>query len=188
MNKFTPFLILIFLISLITVSTYKLSKKQDVATSSSEADVTNKSGVNFFDVNILLDDFSLKNLYNKSEELTPKTFKNKFTVINFFASWCSTCRAEHDVLLELQRRNLVDVYGIAWHDIEENTKYYLEKYGNPFTKTFVDSKGDLGRIIGIKAIPETLIVNEDGVAVMRFQGNLQEFSIDEIADFLKENN
>lgn len=189
MNKFTPFIILAFLISLISVSTYKLSKKQEVAITSSDNKNSNKiNGVNFFDTNIILKDFSLNNLFDNSDKLTRQTFKNKYTIINFFASWCSTCLAEHNVLLELQRRNLVDIYGISWHDIDENTKHYLEKHGNPFTKTFVDSKGDLGRIIGIKAIPETLIVNEEGVAVKRFQGNLQEFSIDEIENFLEGNN
>lgn len=185
MNKFTPFAILAFLIILISVSTYKLSKKQEVALTSSDDKNSSKIGINFFDTNIILKDFSLNNLFDNSDKLTKKTFENKYTIINFFASWCSTCLAEHEILLELQSRNLADIYGIAWHDIDENTKHYLEKYGNPFSKTFVDSKGDLGRIVGIKAIPETLIINDEGVVVKRFQGNLQEFSIDEIERFLE---
>lgn len=179
MNKFLPFLILFFLILAIGVSTSNLSKKQ--TNSSAE------EGIHFVKTKIELPEFSLSDLYDDEKTFSKKDLIGKYSVINFFASWCATCRAEHEVLLRLQSEKIVDVYGIAWRDISDNTKSYLEKSGNPFTKVAVDGSAQFTKIAGIQAIPETWIVDKNGIVVMRFRGNLQDFSITEIREFINQN-
>ena len=51
-----------------------------------------------------IDSFQLSSIYSNkfiSEEILKE---NKFTLINFFASWCAPCRAEHEYLLNLSKR------------------------------------------------------------------------------------
>ena len=88
---------------------------------------------------------------------------------------------------KLKSEKIIDIYGIAWRDIDENTKQYLDENGNPFTRTATDNRGLFTKIAGISAIPETWIVNQEGEVVKRFQGNLPEFAIDEIKEFLSSN-
>ena len=82
--------------------------------------------------------------------------------------------------MRLKKSGIIDMYGVAWRDISANTHNFLQSYGNPFDKVATDSKSSLGNEAGIQAIPETWIINEDGVIIWRFRGNLQEFSIEEI--------
>lgn len=181
MKKFLPFLTLVFLVGLIGLSTYNLNKKQEVGQFINSAE----SGIHFVKTKIILPEFSLPSLFDETQEFSKKDLVGKYSVINFFASWCSTCRAEHEILLQLQSEGIVDLYGIAWRDIDENTKSYLNKSGNPFKKIATDNRGLFTKITGIAAVPETLIIDPKGSVVMRFRGNLQEFSIDEIRSFLK---
>lgn len=183
MKNFLPFIILSILISLIAISTYKLSNEDHSDESTLEQE--KERDYSFFKTKIKLKNFTLKGLFNENEQLTPDTIKeNEYVILNFFASWCSTCIAEHQILLRLQQQNIAKIYGIAWHDINENTKFLLEKHGNPYAKVFVDSRNELGKIINIKAIPETLVV-KNGNVIYRYQGNLQEFHLEEIAQIIK---
>jgi len=61
----------------------------------------------------------------------------------------------------------------------------LKKNGNPYQKTALDAKGLFTKIIGVKAVPETLLVDARGVVVMRYQGNIDEATIFEILEFAK---
>ncbi|MBU6140828.1 MAG: redoxin family protein [Proteobacteria bacterium] len=177
MNKYFPFLVLIFLLGLIALATYNLNKQQDVKKSENNEDF----GVHFVKSEIALPDFSLPNLDSDQEAFSKKDLgKKKYSLVNFFASWCSTCHAEHQILLRLKKSGILDMYGVAWHDISENTHNYLATSGNPFDKVAVDSKGVLGNEARIEAIPETWLVDQDGVIRFRFRGNLQDFSVEEI--------
>lgn len=165
------------MIGLIGVSTYNLNKQQEIKTSKNDEEF----GVHFVKSEIALPDFSLPNLSASGEEFSNKDLRGKkYSLINFFASWCTTCHAEHEVLLKLKKSGIVDMYGVAWHDIASNTQDYLQKSGNPFKKVAGDAKGLLGKAAAIQAIPETWIVNEDGIIIWRYRGNLQDFSIEEI--------
>lgn len=186
MNKFLPFILLLSFIVMIGVSTYKINARQHI--NKEEKTEKNLSTIgSFVKVDILLPDFSLPNLYDENSDFSKKDLLGKYSVINIFASWCTTCKAEHGILMRLKQEGIVDVYGIAWRDINENTKNYLKESGNPFVKVASDNKALFSKIMGIRAVPETLIINGEGRVVGRYQGNLQDFSIDEIKDFLSKN-
>ncbi|MBU6338785.1 MAG: redoxin family protein [Rickettsiales bacterium] len=184
MNKFLPFILLLSFIVMIGVSTYKINARQHI-NKEEKAEKNLPTIGSFVKADILLPDFSLPNLYDENSDFSKKDLLGKYSVINIFASWCTTCKAEHEILMRLKQERIVDVYGIAWRDINENTKSYLKDSGNPFIKVASDNKALFSKIIGIRAVPETLIINGEGRVVRRYQGNLQDFSIDEIRDFLK---
>lgn len=184
MKKYLPFLILISLVTLIGISTYQLYKKQHMEEELQNSFGNEKSDIHFAKTKIILPEFALGSLFDGNEELSKKDLIGKYSLVNFFASWCTTCRAEHEILLRLKSENIIDMYGIAWRDIDENTKDYLQKSGNPFKKIGKDTQGLFSRITGIGAVPETLIIDPNGNVILRYRGNLQDFSIDEIKEFL----
>lgn len=181
MNRFLPFLILAFLLGLIALSTYNLNRQQKNEIPQDDENF----GIHFVKTEIALPEFSLANLIDGESDFSKKDFLGKkYSLVNFFASWCTTCRAEHEILMRIKSSGIVDIYGVAWHDIKDSTKNYLEKNGNPFIKVALDSKGILGSEANIRAIPETWIVDEEGKVVSIFRGNLQDFSVAEIQSII----
>ncbi|MBM5781823.1 MAG: redoxin domain-containing protein [Pelagibacterales bacterium] len=183
-SNFWPFFILIIFITIIGFSTYKIKAKQQ-----NLANNLDQNSLDFFvSENIELQNLNLPNLYNQNDSFSIKDLKGKYSIINVFASWCTTCRAEHEYLLQLQQEKIVDIYGVAWRDINENTKNYLEKSGNPFIKVASDNKALLTEIASLRAVPETFVVNPEGKIILRHQGNLEHASLAELRRILKELN
>ncbi len=94
-------------------------------------------------------------------------------IVNFFASWCVACIAEHEQLKTLQKAG-TPVIGIAWHDAENDTKNFLKTHGNPYTQVVLDQEGRAGVHLGITGIPETFVLREDGKIIYHFAGALTE--------------
>lgn len=93
------------------------------------------------------------------------------TVVNFWASWCPPCRAEHPVLMEMAA-NGIRVAGINLRDDEENAAAYLAEDGNPFFALATDPKGRNSVEWGVTAPPETFIIRGDGSVAFKFIGPL----------------
>lgn len=184
MKKFIYLVIFVILLVITIIATYKISKNQP-----DEIPVLKEgeSDVSFFKVRITLPEFSFNDIFSNDKTLTKKDLEGKYSVINFFASWCTTCHEEHEILLRMKDEGVIDLYGIAWRDGEENARQYLEQYGNPFAKVASDASELFTKLGNIQAVPETWIIDKKGNVVMRYRGNLQEFSIDEIKNFLKNN-
>lgn len=192
MNKFIPLAVLLTFLLLIFYAVSNINKNHndnatylDEASQEDNVDKVREGGVNFSETSINLPDFVLIDLNDSSKNFTKKDLLGKYTILNFFASWCSTCIAEHDILLRIQSEAVADLYGIAWRDINENTVKFLQKSGNPFSKVGADNKAIFSEIANIEAVPETWLVNPKGQVVLRLKGNLHDFSIDEIKQYLK---
>lgn len=95
----------------------------------------------------------------------------KVTVVNFWASWCPPCRAEHPTLHELAEEG-VQLYGINFKDKAENANRYLDDDGNPFLGVAFDPKGRTAIDWGVTAPPETFIIDGDGTVLYKFIGPL----------------
>ena len=188
-SDYTPFLVLIFLVCVTGISTYKINSKQQSSKEQSskenayiEKDNEGISG--FVKEKIALPEFSLPNLYDENKPFSKADLIGKYSIINFFASWCTTCRAEHEILMRLKDDRIADIYGVAWRDINQNTKDYLGKSGNPFTKVAGDNKALFTKIIGLNAVPETLIIDPQGNVILRYKGNLEDYVIEDIKKFI----
>ena len=93
------------------------------------------------------------------------------TVVNFWATWCPPCRAEHPVLLEMAARG-VRVAGVNMMDKDANAVAYLAEEGNPFLAVATDPNGRNRVEWGVTAPPETFIIAGDGTVLFRFVGPL----------------
>jgi thiol-disulfide isomerase/thioredoxin len=83
----------------------------------------------------------------------------KYTIINFFASWCDPCREEIPELKKFSERSTIAVLvGVALDD-EKNLKKFIEEMGINYQ--VVLDNGKFSRNLGINSIPTTIIVGPD---------------------------
>ena len=92
-------------------------------------------------------------------------------LVNFWASWCPPCRAEHPKLIELSEQG-VQIIGVNFNDKENNASLYLKESGNPFSSIAFDPSGKTAIDWGVTAPPETFILNSEGLVIFRFAGPL----------------
>jgi len=93
------------------------------------------------------------------------------TLINFWASWCPPCRAEHPTLQALSDEG-IRVAGVNFKDEESQANRYLDGAGDPFFGIIYDPQGRTAINWGVTAPPETFIVDGEGNIVFRFAGPL----------------
>jgi cytochrome c biogenesis protein CcmG, thiol:disulfide interchange protein DsbE len=95
----------------------------------------------------------------------------KVTLVNFWASWCPPCRAEHPVLKQMAADG-IRVAGINFKDTAEDATAYLADEGNPFLALAFDPQGRSAIDWGVTAPPETFIIDGTGKVLLRFVGPL----------------
>ena len=127
--------------------------------------------------------FSSISLYNNEETLLSDNLKGKYTLINFFASWCTPCRAEHHLFFKI-KKEIPELYilGFSHKDDLNDSKKYLEEEGNPYAFVGIDRDGKIAFEFGVFGLPETFITNKDGEIIYKHTGPLTKKIIeDEIA-------
>ncbi|MGH1578072.1 DsbE family thiol:disulfide interchange protein [Planktotalea sp.] len=92
------------------------------------------------------------------------------TLVNFWASWCPPCRAEHPTLLELAKSHTI--VGVNFKDTSKAASSYLVDDGNPFAGVAFDPQGRTAIDWGVTAPPETFILDGEGTVLYRFAGPL----------------
>ncbi len=93
-------------------------------------------------------------------------------LVNFWASWCAPCRAEHPILMQIAASG-VPIYGINYKDIAPNARRFLDRLGNPFTKIGADS-GRSALDWGLYGVPETFVIDGEGKVLLRYPGPVTE--------------
>ncbi len=85
------------------------------------------------------------------------------TVVNVWGSWCGPCRLEHPVLVELARDPSFRLIGLDHKDQDGAARDFLAELGNPFDAVGTDRSGRIGIDWGVYGVPETFIVDNDGI-------------------------
>lgn len=102
--------------------------------------------------------------------LSLAALKGQPVAINFFASWCLPCRAEHPLLGQIAQEYGIAVIGIAYKDKPEDARRYLDDLGNPYAAVGADESGRAGIEFGLTGVPETYILDRDGIVRYRLAG------------------
>ena len=111
--------------------------------------------------------FETPDFYNN--KLINENTLGEFYIVNFFASWCKPCLAEHPLLMEMKKKG-VQIIGINFRDDEENFKKWINEHGNPFEYILRDD-GTIAYDMGLIGVPETFfIVNK--IIQKKIQGPL----------------
>lgn len=102
------------------------------------------------------------------------------TIINFFASWCVPCLAEHPQLKKIAKVDGVEVVGIAWNDQPEAVSAWLKQHGNPFDSVWRDVNGTAAITAGLRGVPETYVVGKDGKVKLHIRGAMTDAQADQL--------
>jgi len=94
---------------------------------------------------------------------------NGLVMVNFFASWCPPCRAEHPVLTELAEAGN-PLFGVNYRDRMDQALSFLDELGNPYDRIGRDEAARNGRDWGVVAMPETFFIDDTGTVVLHFRG------------------
>jgi cytochrome c biogenesis protein CcmG/thiol:disulfide interchange protein DsbE len=90
-------------------------------------------------------------------------------LVNFWASWCAPCRAEHPNLMALAAEGIA-IHGINYKDPPANALGFLDELGNPFATLGADASGRTGLDWGLYGVPETFVIDGEGRVILRFPG------------------
>ncbi|MAV82813.1 MAG: DsbE family thiol:disulfide interchange protein [Pelagibacteraceae bacterium] len=163
MNKVKVFIIPFFLILIIIFIALNLNKNDK-----------SKIKIQYNEIPISI--FEIPDFIN-NKTIDTELRKNPY-IINFFASWCGPCLAEHPILMNLKEKG-VKIIGINFRDDENNLREWLKNNGNPFEYIIIDN-GDIAFELGLIGVPETYFIKKDKI-FNKIQGPLFE---DDIEKFL----
>lgn len=95
----------------------------------------------------------------------------KPVLLNVWATWCPTCRAEHQYLNRLAAQG-IRVVGLNYKDDRAKAVAWLNTLGNPYALSLSDSDGMLGLDLGVYGAPETFLIDGNGIIRYRHAGDL----------------
>ncbi|TAG06067.1 MAG: DsbE family thiol:disulfide interchange protein [Betaproteobacteria bacterium] len=107
--------------------------------------------------------FTLTQLGNPNATFSPADMKGKVWLMNVWASWCASCKEEHPVLLELQKKNFAPIVGFNYKDQRAAGLDVLKKTGDPFVLSAFDADGKVGLDWGVYGAPETFLIDAEGI-------------------------
>ncbi|MEM7317684.1 MAG: DsbE family thiol:disulfide interchange protein [Pseudomonadota bacterium] len=99
-------------------------------------------------------------------------------LVNFWASWCAPCRAEHPNLMKMSQSG-IPVYGVNYKDQADNAEGFLVELGDPYAGVGQDPQGRMALDWGVYGVPETYLVDADGTILTRVAGPLTQRVIKE---------
>ena len=103
----------------------------------------------------------------------------KPVLVNFFASWCVPCLAEHPLFLRLKERNGTAILGVAWKNKPDEARAWLARLGDPYLRVEFDQDGKRGLDWGLSGVPETYLIDAQGIVRLHFRGPLTERDVTE---------
>ena len=107
--------------------------------------------------------FRLQQLYDTSKPLSSEENLGKVWMLNVWASWCVACRDEHPILVELSKLGIVPIYGLNYKDQRDTAMQWLKQFGNPYEMSIVDADGKVGIDYGVYGVPETYVIDKQGI-------------------------
>jgi cytochrome c biogenesis protein CcmG/thiol:disulfide interchange protein DsbE len=111
-------------------------------------------------------------LPGREDGLASADFAGRVAVVNFFASWCVPCLAEHPILTRLAREDGISLYGVNYKDPPQDALAWLARHGDPFLAIGADRDNRAGIEWGVYGVPETFVVDRQGRVRFRHAGPL----------------
>lgn len=121
--------------------------------------------------------FSAPQLHHPEQAFAPEQFKGKVWILNVWASWCVSCRAEHAVLNEFAKKGLVALVGLNYKDEAADARQWLGMLGNPYQLSVMDKDGKIGLDWGVYGVPESFVIDKKGIVRHKHIGPVDEKSL-----------
>ncbi|MCH9673083.1 MAG: DsbE family thiol:disulfide interchange protein [Gammaproteobacteria bacterium] len=119
-------------------------------------------------------EFRLPAIDNANETVALDDLKGRVTLLNVWASWCVACRDEHPLLVKMAEEEKIAIYGLNYKDEPEDARRWLATFGDPYVRSASDFKGEVGLDLGVYGVPETFVLDANGMIVHKVIGPLSE--------------
>ena len=107
--------------------------------------------------------FELTQLAQVDSSFSPSDLKGQVWLLNVWASWCSSCREEHPVLLDFSKSQLAPLIGLDYKDQRKDALNLLHRHGDPYVLSAFDNDGRVGINYGVYGVPETYVIDKQGL-------------------------
>ncbi len=124
--------------------------------------------------------FMLPMLHDAEKKFSPQDMQGQVWLLNVWASWCGACKDEHPLLMQLSRQNIVPIVGLDYKDKIEDGIATLQKAGDPYTFTIADADGKVGFDYGVYGVPETYVIDKQGVIRFKLIGAVTQQNLKEV--------
>ena len=108
-------------------------------------------------------DFSLTRLDDAGQTISNQQMRGQVWLLNVWASWCVACRSEHPVMVEFAKGHVIPVVGLNYKDQRPDAMAWLAQFGNPYQVSAFDDKGRVGIDFGVYGVPESFLIDKQGV-------------------------
>jgi cytochrome c biogenesis protein CcmG/thiol:disulfide interchange protein DsbE len=124
-------------------------------------------------------EFQLPPVRGRRLGLSDRDLRGEVSLVNLFASWCGPCREEHPLLMALARRGVAPIHGLNFRDKPAAAERWLDRLGDPYTRTGADLDGRVSVEWMVRGIPETFVVDRRGRIAYVHLGALDEIAIEQ---------
>lgn len=114
--------------------------------------------------------FALSRLDLPEQKIARDDLLGQVWMLNVWASWCVACRQEHPLLVEFSKTKMLPIYGLNYKDQRAAGLKWLGDFGNPYTASLSDLDGRVGIDFGVYGVPETFIIDREGVVRFKHIG------------------
>jgi cytochrome c biogenesis protein CcmG/thiol:disulfide interchange protein DsbE len=116
--------------------------------------------------------FELPLLEAPDRVFSEKHMLGQVWILNVWASWCPPCLVEHPVVSALAKQGVVPVIGLNYKDAREDALPWLRRNGDPYRLVAFDAAGRIGIDYGVYGVPETYVIDRQGVIRYKHIGPL----------------
>lgn len=116
--------------------------------------------------------FKVAQLNVPEKTIAPEDMRGKVWLFNVWASWCVSCRQEHPLLVELAKAKIVPIIGLNYKDTRDAGLGWLAEQGDPYLLSAFDVDGRIGIDYGVYGVPETFLIDKQGVIRYKHIGPL----------------
>lgn len=114
--------------------------------------------------------FTLPQLHDATQSFTPSKMLGQVWLLNVWASWCASCREEQPVLVAFAQSHSVPIIGLNYKDQRQDALDWLRQLGDPYVLSVSDADGRVGIDYGVYGVPETYVIDKQGVIRMKHIG------------------
>jgi cytochrome c biogenesis protein CcmG/thiol:disulfide interchange protein DsbE len=107
--------------------------------------------------------FALTRLDDAGKTIRREDMLGQVWLLNVWASWCAACRDEHPHLVAFARTKRLPMIGLNYKDTRRDGMGWLARFGDPYNTSLFDEDGRVGIDFGVYGVPETFIVDKNGV-------------------------
>jgi cytochrome c biogenesis protein CcmG/thiol:disulfide interchange protein DsbE len=108
-------------------------------------------------------EFALTQLDKPEQTIRRADMLGKVWLLNVWASWCEACREEHPYLVDFAKLKALPIYGLDYKDERAPAQQWLADRGNPYDASLFDANGRVGIDFGVYGVPETFLIDKQGV-------------------------